>query len=385
MSAEAGQGPPFKLLERYEPRVPYCVAVRARHGGLDREVELRILPGGISKEIAALYFQELRDLSRLDHPAFLPVFSQLELKGRPAYLVPPRAGPTLPDLVQQPHFDIHQRAAAVRQLARVWARFHAEGRFLGPLPPGRMVWDFASERLTFLHHKVTDEDWQDERLRHTPLAGGHDAYGSREDVFAWGLLAYWILTRGQHPYGAGPETLRTLRRIEPEVADGLASIVESALAWEPGLRPRDGIELAALLRDDRLDASDAPPPVSEMADIAQVSSKINRRLLELKRRGEVAEEAEADRPRPSTTKQQEASRAAEEALGATATDDSWKQAAASEGLARAFQGAAPRRGPSDKVMLVVLAIVGLVIGRLWGMYQESHRAPPVPAVVEGTP
>lgn len=374
--------PQFQLLERYEPRVPYVHAVRARHAGLDREVELRILPGGLSNDVATLFFQELRDLSRLDHPAFLPVYRQLELKGRPAYLVPPRAGPPLPDVVHEPRFDIYQRAAAVRQLAMVWARFHAEGRFLGPLPLERLVWDFPTERLSFLHHKVTEEDWSDERLRHTPLEGGHDAYGTREDVFAWGLLAYSILSRGQHPYGAGPENLRALRRLAPEVAEGLASIVESTLAWEPGLRPRDGIELGALLRDDRVDASDAPPPVSEMQDMGQVSSRINRKLLLLRKQGAV----DASQPgAPPPASPEATSVAAEEALGTPSDDDSWKQAAASEGLALAFDDTGRDAPRTERWLLIALAVVGLLLGRLWGMSQERPDAPPAPPALERTP
>lgn len=288
MAAAWQEGPRtrYKLVEKLPERVRFLRSVLAVQQIMRREVELRVLPGGAPQESSEAFFAELRDLSRLDHPGFLPVHESLTLQGRAAYVVPHRNHPCLAQLVKRESFSLEARCEAVRSLAEALAAAHVAEIALGPVPPEQIAWDPDARVAYFVHHKITTLDWNRDWVRHTPLKGKPEDHEDRDDVFWWGLLAFWVLSRGQHAYGAGPEDLRPLRGLEPGVATSLSNVIESCLAWERELRPEWGPELAGVLRAEPANLSRGEPPPKAI-NLGLASRQVLGRLAELKASGQL--------------------------------------------------------------------------------------------------
>jgi hypothetical protein len=260
-----------KLVDRLDSGTPWARGARVTQATLGRDLEMRIFPTGYTDHQAALFFQELRNLSNLDHPGFLPVHDSMVYKGCPCYLVPLREDPRLTDLVEEREFTLAERCRVVRSLADALAGAHARGILLGPVLPARIGWDGASGRAYYRNLGMSPDDWRDQLLQHTPLYGAREPFSERNDVFAWGLLAFWMLSGGQHAYGAGPEDARCLRILEPQLAPGIGMAIEASLAWDPELRPEGGGVLQSILASDVQDLSppgSAPPeelPIEEVS------------------------------------------------------------------------------------------------------------------------
>lgn len=279
----------FRLIEKLPPRVPYLRAARAEQPSLKRQVEIRILRGGTPEDQVATFFEELQELANLDHRCFLPVLNDMSLEGRPCYTVPMREHPDVGSLVGREDFTLEDRCQAVRSLAGALHALHERDILLGPVPPELVAWDSGSDTAYLRHHKTVDEHWERGLLRHTPLEaeGARERHGPRDDVFYWGVLSFWLISRGQHAYGAGPEDLRPLRRLVPELAETLASVIEASCAWEPGLRPGDGSELLSVLQLDNtnIDAGGAREDTGDKVDIHAVSSRVLQKVDTLRSSG----------------------------------------------------------------------------------------------------
>ena len=366
--------PRIRLERKLPATAPYLTRAHATQVGLDRDVEVRILPGGLGEGASDRFFAELRDLTKLDHPGFLPVLGDMSVKGRPCYLVALRDHETLAELVGKDDFDLEARCQAVRTLADAIDAAHAEALALGPVPPERVAWDPAGRRAYFLHHRAVPEDWAAERLRHTPLAGeAPERTSTRDDVFAWGLLAFWLLTGGQQPYGAGPEDLRSLRGLQPKVRHELARVIETALAWEPELRPASGLELRAVLDLDRRNLADAPPPEESRVDIRKISSEVLD-LVEV-----IRESGEFDRPR-RRARRGDALEDERALIGEGGSPDDWVDSAERYGMWPRFRRGRPGEGGGwGLARWVLLALVAAVVGVAYRRSQVSTGSVRVPA------
>lgn len=277
----------FRLLEKLPPRVPYLRAARAEQPSLKRQVEIRILRGGTPEEQVGVFFDELHELAALDHRCFLPVLNDMSLEGRPCYTVPMRDHPDVGSLVGREDFTLEDRCQAVRSLAGALHALHERDILMGPVPPELISWDSGGDTAYLRHHKTVDEHWERGLLHHTPLVGegAREAAGPREDVFYWGVLAFWLISRGQHAYGAGPEDLRPIRRLVPDLAENLASVIEASCAWEPGMRPGDGSELLSVLQLDATNTGGGGAETGDKVDIHAVSSRVLQKVDTLRTSG----------------------------------------------------------------------------------------------------
>lgn len=376
--------PRIRLERKLPATAPYLTRAHATQVGLERDVEVRILPGGLAGGSSDRFFAELRDLTKLDHPGFLPVLGDMSVKGRPCYLVSLRDHETLAELVGKDDFDLEARCQAVRTLADAMDAAHAEAIPLGPVPPERIAWDPKGRRAYFLHHRAVPGDWSAERLRHTPLAGEvPERTSTRDDVFAWGLLAFWILTRGQHPYGAGPEDLRALRGIEPKVRHELARVIETALAWEPELRPASGLELRAVLDLDPRNLADVAEPADERVDIRKISSEVLE-LVEV-----IRESGEFDRPRRRSRRSDDALEDERALIGEGGSPEDWVDSAERYGMWPRFRrgrpGEASGWGFGRWVILALIAGVAGVAYRRSQVSSGSVQLPPAAASRKARP
>lgn len=366
--------PRIRLARKLPATAPYLTRAHATQVGLDRDVEVRILPGGLGEGASDRFFAELRDLTRLDHPGFLPVLGDMSVKGRPCYLVALRDHETLAELVDKDDLDLEARCQAVRTLADALDAAHAEAIPLGPVPPARIAWDPSGRRAYFLHHRAVPEDWQADWLRHTPLYGADPAEaGTRADVFAWGLVAFWLLTRGQHPYGAGPEDLRSLRGIEPRVRHELARVVETALAWDPDLRPASGVELRAVLDLDRRNLADEAAPAEKRVDIRKISSEV----LDLV--AVIRESGEFDRPRRRARREGGELGDARSLIGDGGAPEDWADSAERYGLGSRFRRGASGKGGWGPARWVLVAALAAVLGAAYQRTRTTTASRSVPA------
>ena len=270
-------------------RVPYLRSARAEQSSLGREVEIRVLRGGTPDDLVQLFFDELDELASFDHPSFLTVLNDMTLEGRPGYTVPMRDHPDLGALVGDEQFTLEDRCQAVRSMASAMAVLHGSDLPMGPLPPGHFCWD-ASTRVVYLrHHKVVPEHWESRLLQHTPLADADAAArpDPRDDVFYLGLLAFWLLSKGQHAYGAGPEDLRPLRGLVPELATSFASVIEAACAWDPGLRPGNAPELCGVLQLEAANVASGQEAAGDTVDIKAVSSRVLEKVQDMRSSGRI--------------------------------------------------------------------------------------------------
>lgn len=238
----------FRLLAELPSLQPHVARYRAEQVAAAREVEFRVVAEGARPDAEERFADEARELAALDAPWFLPLLDFGVTRGRPFYLVPRVEAPTLDALVGTPAFSLEVRAEVVRGLAGAMAALHALDAVFEPPPPEWISWDPAHHRARLLHHRG-DVDrarpWLPER-RPPDLDPG--AARSREsDVFRWGLVAYWLLTGGEAPFDGGKDEAVSLATRRPEVAPDLANAVDVSLAWQPGLRPGDGVELFAVL------------------------------------------------------------------------------------------------------------------------------------------
>lgn len=378
MTAARG-APPYRLVAKRPQRVPYLRAAHAVQTALGRDVEMRILPGGSTQENSAAFFEELKDLVRLDHPGFHPVVGDLAIDGRPAYLVALREHPTLAELLADRDFTLDERCEAMRSLAGAYAAAHSAGLVLGPVPPARIAWDADAGVAYFLHHRALPEDWDSPWLAHTPLTPRPAEPSPRDDVFLWGLMAFWLLTRGQHAYGAGPEDLRPLRGLERQVSPRLAMVVEASLAWDPQLRPQAGPELRAVLMEDRANVSADGPPPPDQVDIRQVSGEVLRRVDHLRSSGQVVLRPTREVPSFIDAGADAALRQDDGLVGEVISLKDWKPAAERHGLALTSPVApAPRDGWWRGVVAIVL-LAGLAAGGAWTMRRRALAPPPAPS------
>jgi hypothetical protein len=367
--------PPYRLVAKRAQRVPYLRAAHAVQTALGRDVEMRILPGGSGPENSAAFFQELKDLVRLDHPGFHAVIGDLAIDGRPAYLVSLREHPTLAELLNDRDFTLDERCQAMRSLAGAYAAAHSAGIVLGPVPPARIAWDADAGTAYFLHHRALEADWDSPWLQHTPLQTRPEEVTSRDDVFLWGLMAFWLLTRGQHAYGAGPEDLRPLRGLERQVSARLSMVVEASLAWDPALRPEAGPELRAVLMEDRANVAVDGPPVAASVDIRAVSGEILSRVSHLRSSGQIMLRPTREEPAPENASADAALRQDDALVGEVISLKDWKPAAERHGLA--LTPPEPEAG-SWWGKLAGLALVALLAGSgAWAL--RRHTGAPAPA------
>lgn len=279
-------GSPYKLVGRLPGRVAFVSRYKALHRPLDRMVEFRLERGNASPEASRRFFREFDELSRVDHPTFLPLIDRGILRGRQGYVVPFRDHRTLPELVGARALFLPQAVACVRSLGAGLAAAHEAGFFLGPIRPSKVAWDPIAGSAYFLHHRVGAPAYLVRDDLFLPEDVGPEAPPSvAGDVFHWGFFAYFLLTRGTLPYRGAPDAVAPLRSHCPDVVRPLAVAIEAALSADPAARPRDGKDLLAVLQTVGLALAPTrpDPPPTEKVDAMQASAQFQAVVTDLDR------------------------------------------------------------------------------------------------------
>lgn len=261
-------------------RVPHASRYRVFHRPLQREVEFRVEPRTPEASLKERYFLELHELTRLDHPAFMPVLERGMIRGRHCYVVPYRRHRTIPQRIAQKDFYLTHACATVRGLGNALAALHEAELRLGPVNPNLLAWDDSAGAAYVLHHRSGAPLYLKSGQVPLPEDIGDDVdTGPRADVYHWGFLAYYLLSRGVFPYKDSPRRLVPLAQLCPQISRHLAMAVQAALSWDPERRPEDGPCLRAVLQAEGLELRAATPTPTTGAESSEEDLESSRAFV----------------------------------------------------------------------------------------------------------
>jgi hypothetical protein len=265
----------YQFLEMLPSRADHALRVRVQHLVLQRQVEFRILPEGAPPPIKELFFQELHELTNLDHPSFFPILERGMIRGSHCFTVPLRFHSSLTMELEEGTFRVEERCQALRCLASALCAGHIQNILFGALNPDLIAWDPIANGAYFIHHRKN-------KLVENPLRessfpkdiASEKAPTPTGDVYHWGLLAYWVLTRGRLPSQGNVPILELVPNLERR----FAATIMTCLASKAADRPRDGAELNTLLQ---LDPKNLIPENAEDEDGQVVSLAADLSLSEV--------------------------------------------------------------------------------------------------------
>lgn len=258
---------PYDLIEALPGRVGYVQRIRVFHRALQRTVEFRLLPKEAPERHQEAFLRELRELSGLDHPSFLPVLERGGVRGRHCYSVPLREHPTLDEWLRQEGLTPVDVVWILRDLASSLASLHSQGWMSGPLDPRLIAYDQVQGRAYHLHH-VSGSRETFSRIwgRFPEDVQDLSSPGPEKDLYFWGALGYLLLTQGTWPPDAKALRDSFLAHAAP-LPEGLRLSLWTCLNEDPAERPKSAIELDRVLRSEgilgagleALPEADAPP------------------------------------------------------------------------------------------------------------------------------
>jgi Tol biopolymer transport system component len=237
----------------------------------DRKVALKALRPDLAAMLGPdRFLREVRIAANLQHPNILPVYDSGEAGGFLYYVMPYIEGPSLRDsLSRHGEMPVAEAARILRDVADALTAAHAKGVVHRDIKPenimlsGRhaLVADFGVAKAV---HEATGR----QTLTTAGVALGTPTYMApeqaaadphtdhRADLYAFGVMAYEMLT-GQPPFvGASPQAVLSAHVTEAPVAvtqrrssipPPLAQLIMRCLAKKPADRPQTAEELLPVL------------------------------------------------------------------------------------------------------------------------------------------
>lgn len=244
------------------------VVYRARQGSLDRDVALKVIPGGPLADPDALrrFRMEARAAARLHHPHVVPVYDVGETDSHAFFSMELIAGPTLSQRVKRGGtLAPKQAAACVAKVASAIQHAHDQGLLHRDLKPSNILIDPEDEprvadfglvkstgsmidgELTLTNQSVGTPAW------FAPEQTGEGEAVPQTDVYGLGALLYFALT-GRSPFpgrdmAALLDQVRNLPPVSPRVLDpsiprDLETICLKAMEKVPARRYGSAREMA---------------------------------------------------------------------------------------------------------------------------------------------
>ncbi|WP_394831377.1 serine/threonine protein kinase [Pendulispora rubella] len=241
---------------------------RAYDPMLRRQVALKVVrPEVAQTAVATRLMREGRAAASLNHPNAIGIFDVGTFNGIPYIVMELVSGHLLSAFMGDERVGMRQRLAWLAQIARGLDAAHRQGLVHRDVKPENVMvcnsgeiklFDFGVvKRMSSLANisNATDpmEKTRTGIVMGTPLymapeqALG-DAVDGRSDQFAWGTLAYELLSGGIHPtttnnprrlpvaFAILREQPRPLSEVASRLPDGVAAIVMKALAKAPSSR-----------------------------------------------------------------------------------------------------------------------------------------------------
>jgi len=246
----------------------------ARDTTLGRDVVVKVLDSELGAEVSVERFaREIRTAARLQHPQIVPVFSAGEAGGVPFYTMPFIDGESLRARIARGPLAFRDAIDILRDVARALAFAHSRGIAHRDIKPDNVLLTGGSAVVTDFGIAKAVETSQTKAPRGPTLtqlgvvigtpaymapeqAAGDPQIDHRVDVYAFGCVAYEMLT-GAPPFaGATPGALfaahltqrpQSVTASRFDCPQALAAMVARCLEKDPAIRPRSAEELLTFL------------------------------------------------------------------------------------------------------------------------------------------
>ncbi len=247
----------------------------ATETALGREVVVKLLPPEMAAAVSMERFKrEILLAARLQHPHIVPVLTAGDANGLPYFTMPFIAGESLrARLVHHGEMPVAEAARVLREIASALAYAHDHGIVHRDIKPDNVLLSGGAAMVTdFGVAKAVSSSTDAEHASTTSLgvALGTPAYMSpeqasadpavdhRADIYAFGILAYELLTghtpfSGRTPQGLlaahvteAPELIQKRRATVPP---NFAALVMRCLEKRPADRPQTALEIVHALDD----------------------------------------------------------------------------------------------------------------------------------------
>ncbi len=243
----------------------------ATENALGRQVVVKVLPiemtGHLSLE---RFYREISLAAQLQHPHIVPLLTAAQVEGIPFFTMPYIRGDSLrARLSQQGALPVTDAIRVLREVASALAFAHEAGVVHRDIKPDNVLMSGGAAMVTDfgVAKALSASSRGGESLTSTGMAIGTPAYMSpeqatagtldhRSDIYAWGILAYELLTgltpfAGREPHAQlmaqvteMPEPITARREGIPQ---GLASLVMRSLAKNASDRPQSAGEIVRTL------------------------------------------------------------------------------------------------------------------------------------------
>lgn len=227
-------------------------------------VAIKVLSPYIAQEprFKARFDREVGLLSQMDHPNIVPILNYGEEKGNTYIAMPYYSGGTLQDLIDRDYMDLREVGKVLEDIAAGLDHAHRHGIVHRDIKPSNIVIDSEGRALIsdfgFAHVEDSSHSLTGSVLIGTPAfmspeqCAGHEV-DPRSDQYSLGAVLY-LATTGKLPYQADTpmgvvlkhvsEPLTRPRYINPLLPDAVESVIERAMAKDPGLRYLSVAELS---------------------------------------------------------------------------------------------------------------------------------------------
>jgi len=267
----------------------------AEETALGRKVVVKILSSDIGAGLSGERFaREVRLAASLQHPNIVPLLTAGITEGVPYYTMPYVKGASLRTRMSEaPAIERRHAVAVLRDVARALQYAHAEGVIHRDIKPDNVllsgdqavVTDFGIAKAISAARSSSAEPTTETDSGMTltqagssvgtpaymaPEQVGGDVVDSRADIYAWGLVAYELLS-GEHPFAGKTSAAQfmvaqlsqqptPIRDRVPGIAPSLAQLVMSCIEKSPDQRPASASQLLEVLDAPYESASDRPIP-----------------------------------------------------------------------------------------------------------------------------
>ncbi|HUF31243.1 MAG TPA: protein kinase [Gemmatimonadaceae bacterium] len=245
----------------------------AEQRSLGRKVVLKVLEPDLAAGISAERFaREAKLAAQLQHPHMVPVLAAGDADGLPYYVMPYVEGETLRSrLARSGRLPLRDAVAILRDVAKALSFAHARGIVHRDVKPenillagsSAVVSDFGiAKAITVARTSADTGLTQPGSAIGTPAymapeqAAGDPATDHRADIYAWGVLAYELVT-GAPPFtGSSPYQIMAAHLAQPAdpvatrregISPQISELIERCLAKDPRDRPPSADVLLAML------------------------------------------------------------------------------------------------------------------------------------------
>ncbi|NOZ78419.1 MAG: protein kinase [Acidobacteria bacterium] len=257
---ELGSGGMGVVYLAFDERLRRNVAIKSIHPGKE-----------VSPKRRERLLREARAAAQLTHPSIAQIYDILSIDGRDFIVMEYVDGRTLTQLLGPKPVDLREAVDISRQIAEGLHAAHAQGIVHRDLKPENIIITPSGDVkiLDFGLAKTLDPESPEVSLTADGVVLGTSSAMSpeqakgkpvdqRSDLFSLGSLMYTMVT-GKHPFqGANPlETMQRIVRHRPplpsrlnkDVPEELALLIESLLEKDPRERPSSALEVALALEE----------------------------------------------------------------------------------------------------------------------------------------